>query len=70
VSDYRVLRDFAFEGRLYHAGHILRASDPLEARIIREWPWPSFFPSAGTGTHRATHTLTAPAEAGCLAAPT
>ena len=64
VSDYRVLRPFAWEGQLYNPGQILRQSNPVEARIISEWPWPSRFPSAGTGTHRATRTRTPPAEAG------
>ena len=41
MSDYRVLRDFAFEGKAYEAG--VRQSNPVEARIIREWPWPSKF---------------------------
>jgi hypothetical protein len=43
VSDYRVLRSFAWEGQLYNPGQILRQSNPVEARIISEWPWPSFF---------------------------
>lgn len=43
MSDYRVLRDFAFEGKVFKVGDSLRPSDPLEGRIIREWPWPSFF---------------------------
>ena len=68
MSDYRVLRDFAFEGKVFKVGDSLRPSDPLEGRIIREWPWPSSFLS-GAGTHRPTR-RTPPAEAGCLAAST
>ena len=70
MSDYRVTQDFAFEGNAYHVGDVLRLSDPLQARGIKEWPWPSSFLSAGAGTYRATRTRTPPAEAGCLAAPT
>jgi hypothetical protein len=69
MSDYGVLKDFAFEGRLYSTGQILRQSNPLEARIIKEWQLPGFFFS-GAGTHQATRTRTPPAEAGCLAAST
>jgi hypothetical protein len=43
VSDYRVTQDFAFEGQVFHAGDILRQSNPVEARIISEWPWASKF---------------------------
>ena len=50
MSDYRVLRDFAFEGRLYSTGQTLRQSNPVEARIIRELPWPSFFSAETTRT--------------------
>jgi hypothetical protein len=70
MSDYRVVRSFAWEGKSYNPGDVLRLSDPLHTRIIREWPWPSKFFSAGTGTHRATRTRTPPAEAGCLATST
>jgi hypothetical protein len=49
MSDYRVTQDFAFEGHVYHVGDILRLSDPLEARVIREWPWPSNLFSDGAG---------------------
>ena len=50
MSDYRVTQDFAFEGNAYHVGDVLRLSDPLQARGIKEWPWPSSFLSAGAGT--------------------
>jgi hypothetical protein len=43
VSDYRVLRSFAWEGKLYNPGDVLRQSNPVEGRIIREWPWQSKF---------------------------
>ena len=43
MSDYRVLRSFAWEGKLYNPGVVLRQSTPVEARIINEWPWPSKF---------------------------
>jgi hypothetical protein len=36
VSNYRVLRPFAWEGKLYNPGQILRQSNPAEARILRE----------------------------------
>ena len=70
MNDYRETQEFAFEGRVYHASDILRLSDPLQARVIKEWPWPSRFFSAGAGTHRATRTRKPLAEAGCLAAST
>ena len=50
MSDYRVLRDFAFEGRLYSTGQILRQSHSVEAKIISERPWPSFFTAETTRT--------------------
>ena len=50
MSDYRVLRSFAWEGQLYNPGQILRQSNPVEARIISEWPWPSFFTAETTRT--------------------
>lgn len=54
MSDYRVLRDFAFEGRLYSTGQILRQSNPLEARLIKEWSLPGFFSAeADSVTKRA-----------------
>ena len=43
MYDYRVTQDFAFEGQVFHAGDILRLSDPLQARIIKDWSWPSKF---------------------------
>ena len=43
MSDYRVLRPFAWDGQLYNPGRILRQSNPIEATIISEWPWPSKF---------------------------
>ena len=43
MSDYRVLRSFAWEGQLYNPGDVRRLSDPLQARVIKEWPWPSKF---------------------------
>jgi hypothetical protein len=60
VSGYRVLRDFAFEGRVYGTGHILRQSNPIEARIIREWPWPSFFSAEPPRTETRTPTRRRP----------
>jgi hypothetical protein len=43
MSDYRVTQDFAFEGRVYEVGDILRLSGPLQATVIKECPWPSKF---------------------------
>ena len=42
MSDYRVLR-LRLGGTLYNPGDVLRQSNPVEARIISEWPWPSKF---------------------------
>ena len=36
MSDYCVTQDFAFEGRVYEVGDILRLGDPLQARVISE----------------------------------
>lgn len=52
MSDYRVLRPFAWEGQLYNPGQILRQSNPIEASIIREWPWPNFFTAETTRTEK------------------
>ena len=70
MNEFHVMQDFAFERKRLPVGDVLRLSDPLQARGIKEWPWPSSFLSAGAGTYRATRTRTPPAEAGCLAAST
>ena len=38
------------EGELYNPGDVLRQSNPVEGRIIREWSWPSFFTAETTRT--------------------